>query len=183
MGMIAHSPSTDYTRTAVALHWAVAGLIMAGLFMGWTMTDMDISPLRVRVYNYHKWVGMTVLALALYRLCWRFLHRAPPLPAMPRWQQWAAKLSHGLLYLLMLAVPLAGWIYSNATGYRVVYLGKLPLPNLVERDKELAAIWVQIHGKLAMVLAVLIGLHVLAALQHHFMARDNTMRRMLRWRT
>jgi cytochrome b561 len=174
--------ATHYTRTAVALHWAVAGLILAGLFMGWTMTDMDISPLRVRVYNYHKWVGITVLSLALFRLAWKLWHRAPPLPAMPRWQQVSAVAAHGLLYVLMLAVPLAGWIYSNAAGFRVVYLGKLPLPNLVERDKELAATWVQIHGKLAMSLAVLVGLHVLAALQHHFLARDNTLRRMLTWR-
>jgi cytochrome b561 len=87
-----------------------------------------------------------------------------------------------LLYLLMLAVPLAGWIYSNASGYPVVYLGAVPLPNLVERDKELAAAWVAVHGTLAMTLAILIGLHVLAALQHQFLIRDNTLRRMLTWR-
>lgn len=171
-----------YTRTAVTLHWTIAGLIFAGLFMGWTMTDMEISPRRLKVYNYHKWVGVTVFALALVRLAWRFTHRAPALPAMPRWQRLAASISHGLLYLLMLAVPLAGWIYSNASGYRVVYLGKLPLPNLVERDRELAAAWLQVHGNLAMILAVLVGLHVLATLQHQFIARDNTLRRMLSWR-
>lgn len=171
-----------YTRTAVALHWAIAGLILAGLFMGWTMTDMAISPQRLKVYNYHKWVGVTVLALALVRLGWRITHSAPPLPAMPRWQQLAARIGHGLLYVLMIAVPTAGWIYSNAAGYRVVYLGKLPLPNLVERDKELAAAWVQVHGNLAMILAVLVGLHVLAALQHQFIAKDDILRRMLTWR-
>jgi cytochrome b561 len=171
-----------YTRTAVALHWSVAGLIFAGLFMGWTMTEMAISPQRLKVYNYHKWVGVTVLALALLRLIWRLTHVAPALPAMPRWQQLAARCGHGLLYALMIAAPVAGWIYSNASGYRVVYLGKLPLPNLVERDKELAAIWVQVHGNLAMILAVLVGMHVLAALRHHFIAKDNTLRRMLSWR-
>jgi cytochrome b561 len=171
-----------YTRTAVTLHWTIAGLIFAGLFMGWTMTDMDISPQRLKVYNYHKWVGVTVLALAVVRLIWKLTHRAPALPAMPPWQRLAARISHGLLYVLMFAVPVAGWIYSNATGYRVVYLGKLPLPNLVERDKELAAAWLQVHGNLAMILAVLVGLHVLAALQHQFIARDNTLRRMLSWR-
>jgi cytochrome b561 len=171
-----------YTRTAVALHWSIAGLILAGLFMGWTMTDMAISPTRLKVYNYHKWIGVTVLALSLIRLVWKLTHAAPPLPSMPRWQQLAARLSHGLLYVLMLAVPVAGWIYSNASGYRVVYLGKLPLPNLVDRDKELAAAWLQVHGNLAMILAVLLGLHVLAALQHQFIARDATLRRMLTWR-
>jgi len=172
----------QYTRTAVALHWAIAGLILSGLFMGWTMTEMAISPQRLKVYNYHKWIGVTVLSLALLHIVWALTHRAPPLPAMPRWQRLAARASHGLLYTLMLAVPLAGWIYSNASGYRVVYLGMLPLPNLVGRDKELADAWVQVHGALAMILAVLIGLHVLAALHHQFIVRDNALRRMLTWR-
>jgi cytochrome b561 len=171
-----------YNRTAVALHWSIAGLVIAGLFMGWTMTDMAISPQRLKLYNYHKWVGITVLALALFRLAWKLTHVAPPLPPMPRWQKSAAKLLHGLLYVLMIAVPTAGWIYSNAAGYRVVYLGKLPLPNLVARNKELAAAWLQVHHNLAMIFAVLLGLHVLAALQHHFIARDNTLRRMWAWR-
>ncbi len=173
---------SHYTRTAVALHWTIAGLVIAGWFMGWTMTDMAISPQRLKVYNYHKWVGITVLALALFRLAWKLTHAAPPLPLMPRWQKLAAKLGHALLYVVMIAVPMAGWIYSNAAGYRVVYLGKLPLPDLVARNKELAASWLQVHSNLAMIFAVLVGLHVLAALQHHFIARDNTLRRMLAWR-
>jgi cytochrome b561 len=173
---------THYTRTAVALHWLIAALILAGLCMGWTMTEMNFSPLKLRYYNYHKWVGVTVLALALFRLVWRLTHRPPPLLQMPRWQHLAARIAHGLLYVLMLAVPLAGWIYSNAAGYPVVYLGTLPLPNLVDSDKELAAVWVRIHGSLALSLAILTGLHLLAALQHHLLVRDGTLRRMLAWR-
>lgn len=174
--------AAHYTRTAVTLHWAMAGLILAGLFMGWTMTDLAISPQRLRIYNYHKWIGVTVLVLALVRLTWRLTHRAPELPVMAPWQRFAARVGHGLLYFLMLAVPLAGWIYSNASGYPVVYLGVVPLPDLVERNKQLADAWVQVHGSLAMTLAIVVALHVLAALQHQFIVRDNTMRRMLRWR-
>lgn len=173
---------THYTRTAVALHWSMAGLILAALFMGWTMTDMAISPTRLKVYNYHKWVGVTVLALALLRVAWKLTHAAPPLPAMPRWQQLVAQAGHGSLYLLMLVMPVVGWIYSNAAGYPVVYLGKLPLPNLVERDKELAATWVQVHEVLGIALAALIAGHVLVALHHQFVARDGTLLRMLTWR-
>lgn len=176
------TPAVAYTRTAVTLHWLIAGFILAGLFMGWTMTDMAISPARLKVYNYHKWVGVTVLALALLRLVWRLMHRPPALVDMPRWQQWAAHGGHALLYVLMFAVPVAGWIYSNATGYRVVYLGKLPLPNLVARDKALADFWHGAHEALATVLAISIALHVLAALQHHFVHKDNTLRRMFQWR-
>jgi len=160
----------------------MAGLILAGLFMGWTMTDMAISPQRLRIFNYHKWVGVTVLVLALVRLIWRLTHRPPALPAMPSWQRRLAKFGHGLLYVLMLVVPVAGWIYSNASGYPVVYLGVVPLPDLVERNKELADAWVQVHGNLAMILGVLIGLHVLAALQHQFIVKDDTLGRMWMWR-
>lgn len=171
-----------YGRTAVALHWSMAGLIFAALFMGWTMTDMDISPQRLKLFNYHKWVGVTVLGLALFRLVWRWTHRAPELLPMPAWQRQAARLGHGLLYLLMLAVPVAGWVYSNASGYPVVYLGKLPLPDLVETDKALAGTWHEVHEVLAFVLVAVVGLHVLAALQHHFISKDKTLRRMLAWR-
>lgn len=172
---------SHYTRTSVTLHWAMAALILSALFMGWTMTGMDISPARVKTYNYHKWVGVTVLALALVRLAWAITHRAPPLPRMPRWQVIAARAGHGLLYLLMLAVPLSGWIYSNYSGYPVVYLGKLPLPNIVERDRALAGQWVEVHEVLGALLALLVALHVLAALQHQFIAKDGLLRRMTRW--
>jgi cytochrome b561 len=172
-----------YTRTAVGLHWTMAGLILAGLFMGWTMTEMDVSPQRLKVYNWHKWVGVTVLLLALLRLLWRLTHRAPPLePSMPAWQRAGAHISHGLLYLLLFVMPVTGWIYSNYTGYPVVYLGKVPLPNLVERDRELAATWLDVHVTLSVILAVVVSVHALAALYHHFISRDATLRRMLAWR-
>lgn len=172
---------THYTRTAVALHWAVAALVFAALFMGWTMTGMDISPARVKTYNYHKWVGVTVLGLALVRVVWSATHKSPPLPAMPRWQVIAARAGHGVLYLLMLAVPLAGWIYSNYSGYPVVYLGKLPLPDLVGRDRALAEQWEEVHEVLATLLAAVVAVHVLAALYHQFIVKDGLLRRMTRW--
>jgi cytochrome b561 len=174
--------ASHYTRTAVALHWLVAGLVLAALFMGWTMTSMEISPARLKLYNYHKWVGVTVLVLALLRIYWRLTHRPPPLEAMPRWQQISAHAGHGLLYLLMLAVPLSGWAYSNASGYAIMYLGRVPLPALVNKDKVLAAQLVEVHEVLAITFAVLVSLHVLAALQHHFVHKDQTLRRMLAWR-
>ena len=172
-----------YTRTAVALHWTMAGLILAGLFMGWTMTEMDVSPQRLKVYNWHKWVGVTVLALAILRLLWRLTHRAPPLAGSPpRWQRLAAHGGHALLYVLMFVMPLTGWIYSNYSGYPVVYLGKVPLPDLVERDRELAQSWVQVHHTLAVVLALVVAGHVLAALYHQLIMKDGTLRRMFTWR-
>lgn len=175
--------SPHYTRTAVGLHWLVAGLIFSALFMGWTMTAMPVSPQKLKVYNWHKWVGVTVLALAVLRLLWRLGHRPPPLPAsIPAWQRNAAHAGHALLYLLMFAMPLTGWIYSNLTGYPVVYLGKIPLPDLAERNRELADIWVNVHATLGIVLATVVAGHVLAALHHQFILRDGTLLRMLAWR-
>jgi cytochrome b561 len=176
------SAGARYTRTAVALHWLIAGLVLAALYMGWTMTSMEFSPGKLKLYNYHKWTGVTVLALALVRVIWRLTHRPPPLESMPRWQQLLAHGGHVLLYLLMVAVPITGWAYSNASGYPVVYLGKLPLPDLVGKDKELAAQLVQVHATLAISFAVMVALHLLAALEHHFIRKDGTLRRMLSWR-
>lgn len=174
--------TTYYTRTAVSLHWLIAALIFAALFMGFTMTAMAISPGKLKLYNYHKWVGVTVLVLAMVRLAWRLGHRTPPLLPMPRWQQLAAHGGHSLLYILMFAVPVTGWTYSNASGYPIVYLGLLPLPDLVERNRELAALWEEVHEALAISLAAVIALHVLAALKHVLIDRDGTMRRITTWR-
>lgn len=172
----------QYTRTAVALHWTVSALVITALAMGWIMTDLVVSPLKLRVYSWHKWIGVTVLALFFVRGLWRLTHAAPaPLP-MPAWQRLSAAAVHGLLYALMLVQPITGWIYSNASGYPIVYLKLIPLPNLVGKDKALAASFEEIHGAGGALLAALIGLHVLAALKHHFFDRDDTLRRMLRWR-
>lgn len=175
--------TAGYTRTAVSLHWLIAGLIISAFALGWVMTELSVSPLKVKMFNWHKWVGMTILALAALRTIWRLTHPAPPLLPMPAWQRVSAHALHGLLYLLMFALPLSGWAYSNATGYPIVYLGLWRLPDLVAKDKELAAQLVDLHEALGWVLVAVLAVHVLAALKHHFVDRDDTLRRMLRWRS
>lgn len=172
----------SYTRTAVSLHWLVASLVITAFVMGWIMTDMAFSPDKLKMYNWHKWVGITILGLVLIRLAWR-LFNAPPAPvAMPQWQHRASQATHVLLYVLMLAIPLSGWIGSNAAGYPIVYLGRIPLPNLVTKDKGLAELFEEIHEILGWLLIALLVLHVAAAFKHHFVDRDDTLRRMLPWR-
>jgi len=171
-----------YTRTAVALHWLMALLITAGATLGATMTDLAVSPKKLRYYSYHKWIGMTVLGLLLLRALWRLSHAAPPDEPMPRWQSLAAHITHRLLYLLMFAVPLAGWLYSSASGYPVVYLKLWQLPDLVSKNAALAKVLVQVHAVLAWTLVSVALLHAAAAFQHHFVQRDATLRRMLHWR-
>jgi cytochrome b561 len=168
-----------YTRTAIALHWVAAVLIFAGFALGLWMTDLAISPLKFRVYAYHKWIGITVLLIALARLAWRAMHPAPPPVAMPDWQQRAASTTHVLLYVLMLIAPISGYLYSSATGVQVVYLGVLPLPDLVGKDKALAAVLKAVHISLVLALAALVVVHVAAAIKHHVVDRDGVLARML----
>ena len=171
-------PAT-YTRTSIALHWLVAVLITAGFTLGLTMNALPISPQRVRLFAYHKWIGITVLGLVLIRCLWRLTHASPPDEPMPRWQAIVAHITHWLLYALMIILPLSGWLYSSADGYPVVYLKLWQLPDLVPKNKALAGVLEQVHVTLAWVLFGLVMLHILGALKHHFIDRDATLRRML----
>jgi cytochrome b561 len=171
-----------YTRTAVALHWLIAVLITAGFTLGATMTDLHVSPRKVRLYAYHKWIGITVLGLVLIRCVWRLTHRPPPEEPMPDWQRRVAHFTHGLLYALMVCVPLVGWLYSSAAGYPVVYLKLWQLPDLLPKNEATAKILVEVHGYLAWTLCWVVLLHTAAALKHHYVDHDATLRRMLAWR-
>ncbi|MGQ9687042.1 MAG: cytochrome b [Thiobacillaceae bacterium] len=169
-----------YTRTAIALHWLIALLILAALPLGLTMTGMDLSPQKLKFYAWHKWLGVTVFGLAVLRLLWRVTHPAPPWPqTMPAWQRRAAQGLHWALYVLMLAIPLAGWLMSSAKGFQTVYLGVLPIPDVLSKDEALGEILARVHASLAYALIALIVVHVAAALKHHFIDGDDILRRML----
>jgi cytochrome b561 len=174
----------SYTRTAKWLHWLVAVLIVANLGLGLTMAGMPgITPTKLRYFNWHKWVGVTVFGLVLLRTAWRLWHRPPALPdSMPRWERHAAAASHAALYVLMFALPLSGYFYSLAAGFPVVYLGLFPLPVLIEPDPVLKEPLVALHHGLAWTMTALLLLHVGAALKHRFVDRDEVLQRML-WRS
>ena len=168
-----------YTRTAIALHWLTVALIATGFTLGKWMVDLPIAPQTLRVYAYHKWIGITVFVVTAVRLAWRFAHPVPPAAGLPRWQRRAAAASHVALYLLMLAIPLSGWLFSSASGVQVIYLGLVPLPNLVPKDDALAATLKSVHFTLNFTLLALVLLHAGAALRHHFVQRDRVLLRML----
>ncbi len=174
----------QYSRTAVALHWLLAVMIAGSFCVGLYMAGLPISPLRVKLINWHKWAGITILALSAFRLGWRLTHKPPPLPdaierAMPRWQH---AVHHGtlrLLYLLFFAVPLMGWAYSSALGFPIVWFGVLPLPDFVAPDKALAEnVLLPLHRGGAYLLAALVIVHVAGALKHHWVDRDGLLARM-----
>lgn len=169
-----------YTRTAIGLHWAIALLIAAVLPLGLYMSDLPLSPDKLRLYNYHKWIGITVLTLAVLRLGWRISHQPPALPtSMGNWEKIAAHSMHYLLYVLIFAVPLSGWLMSSAKGFQTVWFGVLPLPDLIGKDKELGKILTEIHEVLNFTMLGLIVAHAGAALKHHFITRDDILTRML----
>jgi cytochrome b561 len=143
------------------------------------MHDLPLSPTKLQLYSYHKWIGITVLLLAGLRVVWRLTHRPPPLPdSVVRWQRQASAVVHGLLYVLILAIPLSGWLMSSAKGFPVVWFGVLPLPDLVGKDKALGDLLVEVHQTLNFTLLGLVVLHVGAALQHHFIERQPFLQRM-----
>lgn len=173
-----------YTRTAMLLHW-VLGLALIGLFgVGIYMTGLPFSPQRLKLYNWHKWAGITLLTLSALRLTWRLAHRPPALPApisqaMPAWQKWAHHGTHVLLYVLFFAVPLIGWAYSSAAGFPIVFLGLWQLPDFVPVSKDLAEAIKPWHQYTAFTLAALVLLHIAAALKHQIVDRDGLLTRML----
>jgi cytochrome b561 len=173
------SPTTDrYSHTAIAFHWLLAIAIVGSFSVGLYMSDLAMSPLRLKLFNWHKWAGVTILALSALRLLWRLMHRPPADVPMAAWQQKSAHAMHIALYVLFFAVPLAGWAYSSATGFPIVAYGVIPLPDFVPVDKGLAEIFKTLHKLLAFSLAFLVLAHVGAALKHHFLDRDGLILRM-----
>jgi cytochrome b561 len=178
------SAPSAYGGVAIALHWLLALLIVAAFFIGLSMVDLPFSPRRFRFFNWHKWLGIAVLALSAARLAWRAAgHAPPPVPAgMPAWQLAAFRATHVLFYALFFVVPLLGWAYTSAVGVPVVFLGLLPLPDFVPRDKAFAdAVWKPLHEITSWALAAVVVVHVGAAFKHHFVERDGLLVRMWPW--
>ncbi|CAJ0713580.1 MULTISPECIES: cytochrome b [Ralstonia] len=170
-----------YTKPAIAMHWIVALLIFAAFGLGLYMTDIPgFTPTKLKLFSYHKWIGITVLIFAVLRVLWRLTHPAPgPVPGMPKWQHAAAEAAHVGLYLLILAVPLTGYLLSVAAGVKVVYLGLWELPMPFDKSDALKDIFSMAHEWLNWTMAAIVVVHILAALKHHVVERDGTLRRMV----
>ncbi len=168
-----------YTSPAIVLHWLVALLIFVAFPLGVYMHELPLSPRKLELYSYHKWIGVTIFLLVGLRLAWRATHVPPPLPeGIAAWQRRASAAVHGLLYALMVAIPLTGWLMSSAKGFQTVWFGIVPLPDLVEKNRELGDLLAGVHQTLNFALLGLVILHVAAALQHHFIERQPFLQRM-----
>jgi cytochrome b561 len=175
--------SRRYHGFAIAMHWILAIALVTIFILGHYMADLPFSSQRLKLYNWHKWAGVTILILSAARLAWRLTHRPPALPqavtlAMSGWQTQAYHATHIVMYALFFIVPLVGWAYSSAAGFPVVLFGVLPLPDFVTADKALADLIKPLHGLSANALGALVLLHVGAALKHHFIDKDGLLDRI-----
>jgi cytochrome b561 len=169
----------SYTPVAKGLHWLMAVMILGMLALGLYMHDLPFSPQKLQLYSWHKWTGVTLFMLVWVRLAWRLVHPPPPLPAQtPARVKLAAGLGHGLLYVLMILIPISGWLMSSAQGFQTVWFGLVPIPDLIGRDRALADTLVLVHKALNLTLMITLAVHVLAALWHHFVLKDDTLQRM-----
>ena len=171
-------PRNRYSTVSLILHWLIAALVVTqvALIAGHEAIEGDRTFL-----NLHKSVGLGILVLTLVRLGWRIGNPALPLPeAMPRWQKLVARATHVLFYVLLIAMPLVGWAASSAAGRDIVWFGLFNWPLLpIGGGREMAGSLMDLHEAAAKALYVLIALHVVGALKHHFVDRDNVLHRMI----
>lgn len=169
-----------YTRTARTLHWLLAVMLFGMFILGFYMEGLPLSPNKLKLYSWHKWSGVTIFLLVLVRLAWRVTHRPPPLPAhMSPLTRFAAHAGHAALYVLMLAIPLSGWLMSSAMGIQTVWFGVVPLPDLVAKNQQLGDFFQATHVNLNLLFIAMLAGHIGMALKHHYIDRDGTMNRML----
>ena len=171
----------DWSTPIKLLHWLLALAVIAMAVMGLVMKYGDFTPIeRIRLYNLHKSVGLTILTLALLRLLIRVLdRRRPELPPMPRWQHIASTLSHVALSGVLIGMPLTGWLYNSASGFPLQWFSQFKVPALVERSAELKDLAGGLHFAGFVLLALVLAVHAAAAIQHHYVHRDNVLRSML----
>ena len=169
-----------YGIIAQVLHWCVAALILTQIALGLYAANLPVSMARLQWLSYHKSLGLTILALVLVRLVWRWIDAPPPLPGtMAHWERRAARVMHGALYVVPVLAMLAGWLYASAAGLSVNWFGLILIPDLIAKNTEIAPLFKALHHGLVGLLVLLLTGHIVAAARHAFILRDNVAQRML----
>ena len=165
---------------SIGLHWITAVLIICLAIVGLIMSELPTSAFKMQVFALHKSFGITVLALTMLRLAWRLFAGTPHAIAGSRLQTLAAKIVHAAMYGILIAMPLSGWLYNSASGFPLRWFGVISLPKLFTGfNPSIKAFALNIHESLFYVLAALLLVHASAALYHHYIVRDNTLKRMI----
>ena len=179
MGMALFSHRNGFGSVTKSLHWIVAALFIGVFAIGWYMDFLPLGMAKLEWMSRHKSLGVTILMLAVLRIIWRLSEPTPAALGKHAIERLAAKIGHLGLYGVMIAMPLTGWMMSSAANFPVSVFGLFTLPNLVAPDQGLFESLRTAHFVLSWVIVALVGGHVCAALKHHFIDRDATLRRML----
>jgi cytochrome b561 len=168
-----------YSRTAIVLHWLLAILLTLTTLIGWRMKWIEHQPGSAQWFDLHKSIGVVIAVLVAVRVGWRLTHRPEPLPPGPRWQARFAGIAHGLLYVLMVALPITGYLGASYSKAGVRWFG-IETPRWVAPDHATAELFFDAHGVLLWTTVVLVLLHVAGALKHLLVDKDEVFQRM--WR-
>ena len=179
-------PLSRYSYVAIGLHWLIALLILANIGLAWTFQNIPRGLLEFQLIQLHKSFGISVLLLSVVRLAWRLFNPPPPEPPMPAWQKIAASAAHWGFYVIMIGMPLSGWIMVSASPLSLpTFLFKVPWPHIaaihnlpMDSRKTVDDLSGWTHLILAWIAYGLIAVHVAAALKHQFFDRDNLISRM-----
>lgn len=173
--------TTDrYGLPAIFLHWIMAALMIGLLATGLYMVRITFSGEKLALYGWHKEYGILILLLVIARMIWRWININPPLPmTLPFWQVLAARGAHYAFYGFMFVIPLTGWFISSAAGLPVSFFGWFVLPDIVPASENLRILFTNIHEWLSYALIAVIFVHIAAALKHHFINRDDVLRKIL----
>jgi cytochrome b561 len=171
-------PRNRYSTVSLLFHWGIAAAVLAQVLL---ITAHEANEGTRMFISAHKALGLTILVITLARIGWRFANPALPLPpGTPGWQRIVARATHVVFYLLLIGLPLGGWAASSAGGRDIDYFGLFNWPLLpLPQDREMAGRFMDAHEAGVKVLYVLLALHVLGALKHHFIDRDNVLHRMI----
>ena len=168
-----------WSAVARSLHWLVALMIFAQLALGWIAEEMPKGPDKVTWMTGHKSLGVTILMFVLLRITWRLLHGRPAEPEGKAWELWSARLAHFALYALMVVVPVAGWIAADTSSLPWQYWWSFATPDLMGANHYIHELFEDVHKAAIWSLVAVVAVHILAALRHQFIKRNNVLRRMI----
>ena len=167
-----------YSRVAIGLHWLIGLAVIANICLAMLTEGLPRDAHRAAM-NAHKALGMAILALTLIRILWRLVNKAPPPPeTMRAWERRASRFAPFLFYVLLILLPLSGWVWMSAADRPIDFFGLFAIPSIVGPDKQVADVLHERHEMLGLTMLALVVLHIAAALKHQFIDRDRLLSRM-----